>query len=190
MLGMRPKSMLHQLLGWNSVCVYGAICCSFVSVSCGEKKEVIEVVEEDQGADGTSPTAPTRLKKGAKGTRAAAAGTQGETTPGSESEEAGEPSTGAGGNGEPPSGTQTQEQLPRKPVVSWEPADISKLLTTYCAGPCHGSHGKFASKDYFLSLKDRHLIQLRAGAMPPPKLFPNFRESTDGLALITWLEQQ
>jgi hypothetical protein len=187
---MRPKSMLHQLLGWNSVCVYGAICCSFVSVSCGEKKEVIEVVEEDQGADGTSSTAPTRLKKGAKGTRAAAAGITGENAPGSDSPGGDKPLAETGGTAGTPPTSPTQEQLPPKPTVSWEPADISKLLTTYCAGPCHGVHGQFASKDYFLSLKARHLSQLKGGMMPPPGLFPNFRESPDEIALITWLEQQ
>jgi hypothetical protein len=167
--------------------MYGTICYALVSVSCGEKKEVIEIVEEEQPADGSSPT---RLKKGAKKAGSPAAGTAGESTPGSESEEAVDTSAPNGGTGEPPSATPPQQPLPRKPVVSWEPAEISKILTNSCAGPCHGSHGKFASKEYFLSLKDKHLIQLKGGMMPDPRLFPNFRQSADGIALINWLEQQ
>jgi hypothetical protein len=167
--------------------MFGTICYALVSVSCGEKKEVIEIVEEEQPADGSSPT---RLKKGAKKAGSPAAGTAGESTPGSESEEAVDTSAPNGGTGEPPSATPAQEQLPRKPVVSWEPTDISKILTNSCAGPCHGNHGQFANKDYFLSLKARHLIQLKEGKMPPPQLFPKFKESADGIALINWLEQQ
>ena len=170
--------------------MYGTICYALVSVSCGEKKEVIEIVEEEQPADGSSSTDRTRLKKGAKKTGSAAAGSSGESTPGGEAEEAGNPATETGGGGEAPSATPAQQPLPRKPVVSWEPTEISKILTNSCAGPCHGSHGQFASKDYFLSLKDKHLIQLKGGMMPDPRLFPNFRQSADGIALITWLEQQ
>jgi hypothetical protein len=170
--------------------MYGTFCYALVSFSCGEKKEVIEVVEEEQGADGSPSTAPTRLKKGTKKAGSAATGAAGENASESDSPAGGDPLAENRGNGETPTATPTQEQIPAKPVVSWEPTDISKILTTTCAGPCHGNHGQFANKDYFLSLKARHLIQLKGGKMPPPQLFPNFRESADGIALITWLEQQ
>ena len=174
---------------------FGALSVMTVA-SCGEKREVVEVVEEDESTAGATSGTPSRKKvpKTQAGTEGSPAAGQGETATSAPEEggaAAAEPGAAAAVPGSSPAPSQNLEQpAPARYALEWEPLAVSAIVTTYCAGACHGVHGQFASKDYFTSLKVKHLEQLKSGKMPPPRLFANFKGSADEAALINWLEQQ
>ena len=171
-------------------------------LSCGEKREVVEVVEEEgqKGSPISGGSAPQKRGGKQPGSKLSQGAAEvdpltGATDEGGSSVDSGGASGGPVSSSSPsstssPSTDSGTTSAPVPDVVAWEPLAVSALVTTYCAGACHGVHGQFASKDYFISLKAKHLEQLRLGKMPPPKLFANFRGNADEAALIKWLEQQ
>lgn len=186
-------SQANFALQRKSSCLLALLSCALFSFSCGQRKEVVQEVEEEQSSSSPSPASRMREKKGTR--------------------QKGPP--GPGGTADPQASNQGPNQLARSietsqfgqlqtytwggqipggPIVDWEPKPIAKIVNDYCALPCHGQHGKYSSKEYFLAEKEPVMKSMKGERgsipMPPANLFANFRGSAEEAALLDWLKTQ
>ena len=178
---MPQKNSQSNVAGYlKKLCLFLYLSFTVTLSSCGEKKEIIIEVEEEEVSQAPASIAAPSPKSDS----GVAGGSESEPEPGSQ-----DPSPNSEADADIKS-TRPKTPSSIQPAVKWDPKEVANILNLYCAGPCHGVHGKFSNKEYFLSLKTKHLEQLTSEKMPPPGLFKNFRGSADQATLIDWLESQ